>query len=119
MLGLLVLALTGRADEAAAVKAIKELGGTVERDDKLPGKPVSAVDFLKNTPTDAVLKELKELKSLQKLDLTATKVTDAGLKELKELNSLQWLYLYNTKVTAAGAEKLQKALPKLRIRGVK
>jgi hypothetical protein len=35
--------------------------------------------------TDAGLRELKALKSLQGLGLWGTKVTDAGLKELKEL----------------------------------
>jgi hypothetical protein len=34
--------------------------------------------------TDAGLKELAGLKSLQALDLTFTKVTDAGLKELRQ-----------------------------------
>jgi hypothetical protein len=34
--------------------------------------------------TDAGLKELAGLKSLQSLDLSRTKVTDAGLKELQK-----------------------------------
>ena len=38
---------------------------------------------------------MKELKSLQKLDLS-TPVTDAGLKELKELKTLQTLNLAAT-----------------------
>jgi hypothetical protein len=33
--------------------------------------------------TDAGLKELKELKCLQELNLTLSPVTDAGVKELK------------------------------------
>src|SRR5215510_11853533 len=93
LLGLLVLVVTGRADEAAAVKAIEKLGGKVTRDDKLPGKPVVAVDLGSTTVTDAGLKELKELKTLQSLSLSRTKVTDAGLKELKEIESLQSLNL--------------------------
>ena len=43
--------------------------------------------------TDAGLKELAGLKSLQMLNLDSTKVTDAGLKELAGLKSLQTLNL--------------------------
>ena len=43
--------------------------------------------------TDAGLKELAGLKSLQSLNLQHTKVTDAGLKELAGLKSLQTLDL--------------------------
>ena len=46
--------------------------------------------------TDAGLKELAGLKSLQTLNLSNTKVTDAGLKELAGLKSLQALDLNDT-----------------------
>jgi len=42
LLGLLVLTLTGRADEAAAVKAVEKLGGRVTRDAKRPASPSSS-----------------------------------------------------------------------------
>src|SRR5262249_8680903 len=99
---LLGLVGAGRADEAAAVKAIKKLGGLVTVEDKRAGKPVVGVDLHFTKATDTDMKELKELKSLQTLDLVGTAVTDAGLKELKELISLQWLNLGGTKVTDAG-----------------
>jgi len=83
LLGLLLLAMAGRADEAAAVKLIEDLGGKVTVDAKRPGKPVVAVTFYRSKVTDAGLKELKELKSLRSLDLTETKVTAAGIKELQ------------------------------------
>ena len=38
-------------------------------------------------------------------------MTDAGLKELAGLKSLQSLNLHSTKVTDAGLKELQKALP--------
>src|SRR5262249_33575159 len=38
VLGVLVLAVPGRADEVAAVKEIEKQGGKVKRDDKQPGK---------------------------------------------------------------------------------
>jgi internalin A len=42
-------------------------------------------------------------------------VTDAGLKELSGLKSLQSVVLFGTKVTDAGVAELQKALPACRI----
>ena len=64
--------------------------------------------------TDAGLKELAGLKSLQSLYLYSTDVTDAGLKELAGLKSLQSLLLGSTKVTDAGLKELRKALPHCR-----
>src|SRR5262249_42074159 len=89
LLGLLALAVAGRADEAATLKMIEKLGGSVMRDDKLPGKPVVWVDLRGTKITDAGLKELKELKNLQKVVLFRTAITDTGLKELKELKNLR------------------------------
>src|SRR5262245_40642658 len=93
LLGLLVLAVTGRADEAAAVKVIEKLGGKVKRHDKRPDNPVIGVDLERSKVTDADLKELKQVKSLQTLNLKVTKITDAGLRGLKEFKSLQELWL--------------------------
>ena len=56
--------------------------------------------------TDAGLKELAGRKSLQILDVRWTKVTDAGLKELAGLKSLQSLYLTGCQVTDAGLKEL-------------
>ena len=81
----------------------------------LPRLPVPGAAFGLNLwdtgVTDAGLKDLAGLKSLQSLALGGTPVTDAGLKELAGLTSLQSLYLYDTKVTDAGVAELQKALP--------
>src|SRR5262249_49959431 len=56
--------------------------------------------------TDASLKELAGLRNLHALDLGATQVTDAGLKELAALRSLQALYLDSSRVTGAGLKEL-------------
>ena len=66
---LLVAVFPALADEAEdrAVEAIKKLGGEVVRDDKNPSKPVIEVDLLNTEVTDAGLKELASLKSLQVL----------------------------------------------------
>jgi hypothetical protein len=52
---------------------------------------------------------------LQSLDLSSTRITDARLKELNELQSLQRLDLGRTQVTDAGVKEIQTALPGLKI----
>src|SRR5438067_2530453 len=105
---MLLACLSGaaRADEASAVKAVEKLGGTVTRDDKLPGKPVIGVNFNANphVVTDAILKELKHFKQLTTLGLGGNcfQVTDAGLKELADLKQLTTLGLGRTQVTDEG-----------------
>jgi Leucine-rich repeat (LRR) protein/uncharacterized GH25 family protein len=93
---------------ARAVKAIEKLGGTIERDKRARGKPVTRVDLSKcDKLTDADLKELKPLKKIRSLTLTGTEVTDAGLKELKTLRILSFLNLTGTHVTDAGLKQLK------------
>ncbi len=65
--------------------------------------------------TDAGLKGLASLKTLQLLYLGQTLVTDAGLKELASLKSLQTLDLGGTRVTDVGVASLRKALPGCKI----
>src|SRR5262249_36025460 len=106
--GVLVICLSGVAcaDEAEAVKAIKKLGGSVERDDELPGKPVVEV-YLGTKTTDKDLKVLTEFKQITLLYLGTAKVTDVGLKEVKRLKQLTHLSLGSAKVTDAGLKELK------------
>jgi Leucine Rich repeat len=139
---LLVLALvacvkTVRADDESAVQALRDLGATIKRDESKPNKPVVAVHFcdpsmadkewlkdLKYLPwymlgrvdaKDDALENVKELGSLQVLDVWHTQVSDEGLKYLKDLKCLEVLDLRQTHVTDAGLEELKplKSLRKL------
>jgi hypothetical protein len=58
--------------------------------------------------TDAGLKELWALKRLRELSLGRTKVTDAGLNDLKQIQKLQFLSLTETQVTNAGLKELNE-----------
>jgi internalin A len=69
-------------------------------------KSLQALYLAGTQVTDAGLKEAAGLKSLQTLDVRRTKVTDAGLKDLAGLKSLQRLYLNHCKVTDAGMKEL-------------
>ena len=72
--------------------------------------------LFKNEITDQGLVHLRDLKSLETLDLRRnTRITDAGLVHLEGLTNLKHLYLIGTGVTPAGAAKLQKKLPKTKI----
>lgn len=114
-LPLLILAV-GRADEAGAVKSLAKAGGEILVDDKQADKPAVGVILWGPGFKVELLKELKELKSLQKLRIGGPWITDAGLKDLKEIKSLQILEVRSPKVTDAALKELQEALPKLKIR---
>src|SRR5947209_6921578 len=105
-LGLLAAAVfvsgTARADYADAIKLVERLGGKITRDPNQPGEPVIGVDLSSRLVTDAVVKELIQLKQLTALDLRHTQVTDAALENLKELKQLTTLDLTYTHVTEVG-----------------
>ncbi len=87
---------------------------------KLPAPaPAFGLKLCTTKVTDAGLKELAGLQSLQALDLGYTQVTDAGLKELAGLQNLQALNLSGTQVTGAGLKELArlKSLQTLNLSG--
>jgi hypothetical protein len=120
-LGFLAATLSMRADEESAVEAIEKFEGVVIRDDKAPGKPVIKVDLYNKPVMDSDLKILKELKQVQVLRLSLTKVTDPGLKELRDLKQLKDLNLYGTQITDAGLMELKdlKQLKELNVKRTK
>ena len=64
---------------------------------------------------DAEMASLRDLPTVESLDLTGTGITDAGLKHLAGLTNLQVLNLRGTQVTDQGVKKLQEALPNCKI----
>jgi hypothetical protein len=67
---------------------------------------------LENNPiSDAGLAHLKGLVNLEYLNLYNTQVGDGSIDHLKGFTNLAALYLWQTKVTDEGSEKLNAALP--------
>jgi hypothetical protein len=98
---------------AKAVARVRQLGGSIGRDEEKPDKPVLSVSLSGKNATDADLKQLACLTQLETLHLNRTKVTSAGLVHLKGLVSLRELRLDDTVVDDAGLAHL-KALKTLR-----
>ncbi|HEU4753233.1 MAG TPA: hypothetical protein VFU47_08990 [Armatimonadota bacterium] len=105
---LAVGAVPAHADEASAVAAIEKLNGHVQRDEKLPGRPVRQVSLQATNATDADLAQLSQLKQLRILYLGyGTKITDAGLARVGALTWLEELYLPESSITDAGLAHLR------------
>ncbi len=74
-----------QADESQAVREIEQLGGQVTRDDKAPGRPVTAVSFEGEATAgrrfgDEDLYRLVAFKELTTLHFQGSWITDAELR---------------------------------------
>jgi internalin A len=98
--------------ELKDLKSLKALGLRGTRVTNLEGlKNLTSLEFLNldlTTVTDQGLKELMDLKNLTTLTAGETKLTDQGLKELKRIKSLTTLALNRTKITDAGLKELKE-----------
>ena len=94
-------------DENSVAAALEKVGAGIRRDEKRPGRPVVWVELTSKTQvTDADLRGVTNLKSLQTLNLGVTRVTDACLKEVKDLKDLQALQVAGTQVTDEGLKNV-------------
>ncbi|HSQ56933.1 MAG TPA: hypothetical protein VLM40_14425 [Gemmata sp.] len=112
------------ADEAenAAARWVESVGGKIQRDAKVPGKPVVEVTFgpVNKKLTNDGLKELRGLKSLKSLTIFfCDQINDAGMKHLKALTTLEALNIGNSGVTNDGLAELKeiKKLKSLTVSG--
>ena len=85
------------------VGSLKRLGVEVERNDS---NEVVVANFPTST-TDSGLQSLKEIKTIQEVDLAGTQITDAGLENLAGLTGLTRLELNNTSISDAGLVHLK------------
>jgi Leucine-rich repeat (LRR) protein len=70
---------------------VKDLGGTAETNAK--GEIVS-LDLSRTWITDGDLRRVGQIPTLQKLDLSHTRITDIGFSHLKNLRNVTHLNLY-------------------------
>src|SRR5438067_1016240 len=72
-----------RSATALAAAELERVGAHITRDQEQSDKTIVRVDLNGHRVTDATLKKLTALTSLQALSLVTTQVTPAGLKELE------------------------------------
>jgi hypothetical protein len=120
-----------------AIAAIRELGGTINREFGEAGEDRVQVSFLGNAQinddhlivlrhfpglsqlelestqiTDGGLAALQDFKNLRLLKLSGARITDSGLKSLHGFEKLKDLYLSGTRITDDGLKELRE-LPSL------
>jgi internalin A len=98
---------------------IERAGGTIARD--AAGQPV-AVDLRAGWVTDSDMPMLAQMKELQRLDLSQTRISDRGLRALKTAPSIEQLNLsFAEQITDEGAATVKgwKQLRRLNLRGTK
>ena len=89
--------------ESQAIVKIELLGGKVTRDETLTGCPVVGIDFRGSTRVRAgYLHLLRSFKKLARLNLSGSQITDAALKDICQLETIQILELNNTGITDSG-----------------
>lgn len=122
------------SEQERAIAAIDAGGGRFGRDEKAPGKPITAIVIEANADplmphvrafpklrllavrsaglTDAGLNYVEDLTGLDALNVSHNKLTDAGMEHLKGLTRLSRLLLDGNAITDAGLARL-KGLTKL------
>lgn len=100
----------GKKGEVPGFRLVRWEAGALA---KLPA-PAAAfgLDLSSSTASDADMKALAKMKSLDTLNADETQITDAGLKELAGLNQLRVVCLFGARVKDAGMKSLA-ALPAL------
>ena len=82
--------LVANSDEDEVALWVAIVGGSVDRDDKKPGKPITSVSlFFGSEITDDGLKEMRKLTHLETLYLNHNRVTDTGAKNLAQLRQVE------------------------------
>jgi|GEM_PF-1279369 len=116
LLGLIIvsasLAYANTSTRDRLIADIARLGGTVEFDENLPGRPIVKVDLHGTKVSDGDLAMFEyartDLMQLRYLDLRLTKISDDGVARLKNLRQLQTLNLFRTRLGDGGLAQLKK-----------
>src|SRR5262245_6493991 len=85
---------------------IERVGGSVQIDFQVPGRPIVAVDLHGAEGVNALLPRLEGQARMRKLDLGGTNVTNESLASLRSLAELEELNLSATQIGDEGLEHL-------------
>lgn len=112
-LGLACALATARAsddvEESAVIAKIEILGGKISKDESLPGKPVTAVNFQRGKRfNEKHLHLVTSFKSLKTLDLNGVKLTESGAEVISGIDSLLSLNLFNTDASDDALKQISK-----------
>jgi hypothetical protein len=99
--------------EQEAIRALQALGAEIKLENGTATSVVFQGDNSHVSDDDLVV--VSALASLENLNLTRTRATDALLKQLTNLRNLKTLHLYRTDVTWIGITELEKAIPRIRV----
>jgi hypothetical protein len=106
------LAYANTSTRDRLIADVARLGGTVEFNENVPGRPIFKVDLHGTQVTDSDLAMFDyaktDLKELRYLDLRLTKISDDGVARLKNLRQLQTLNLFRTRLGDKGLAQLKK-----------
>jgi hypothetical protein len=94
------------------IAEVVRLGGSVEFDETLTRRPIVKIDLhgtqIKDDDLVFLERGKSELNELRYLDLRLTKIGDAGVAKLKNLKSLETLNLFRTQLGNDGLAHLKK-----------
>lgn len=96
-----------RSEDEQTIAHIRRIGGSVERDENDPNRPVVTAFLDGPLISDEDLVDLGRFVKLQRLSLLDSHISDAGLDHLMGLAELRWLYLSRTQVTDRGLGQLR------------
>jgi hypothetical protein len=91
------------------------MGGTVERDENAPGRPVVGISLRGAAIDDESVVELRGFTELIRLDLSETQITDRGLLMLPMFPKLQVLTITGTKTTDLAIRSLPQIMPGVQV----
>jgi hypothetical protein len=91
---------------------ILKTGGRAERDEKIPGRPITAANLLGGAVTDDLLARFVDCKHLYALALTRTAVTSDGMKILSQFPELKSVHLTDNEICTGGLKRMA-GIPKL------
>ena len=101
-------AADSRADEAASLKTLEDAKATLIRDEQKEGKPVIGVVMWGSGFKVELLKELKEIKGLERLAIGGPWITADGIKELHDVKTLQLLEVRGPNVSDAAPRTFRR-----------